>query len=52
MSEPLLSVRDLAKHFIGHRSLLGTAKAHVRAVDGVSFDVIGRVKLCLVVLSC
>ena len=39
MSEPLLSVRDLAKHFIGHRSLLGTAKAHVRAVDGVSFDV-------------
>jgi oligopeptide/dipeptide ABC transporter ATP-binding protein len=39
MSEPLLSVRDLAKHFIGHRSLLGTAKAHVKAVDGVSFDV-------------
>ena len=39
MSEPLLSVRDLAKHFIGHRSLFGAAKAHVRAVDGVSFDV-------------
>ena len=39
MSEPLLSVRDLTKHFIGHRSLLGVARAHVKAVDGVSFDV-------------
>jgi oligopeptide/dipeptide ABC transporter ATP-binding protein len=39
MSEPLLSVRDLKKHFVGHRSLLGTARGHVRAVDGISFDV-------------
>ena len=39
MSEPLLVVRDLAKHFVGHRSLLGAARSNVRAVDGVSFDV-------------
>jgi oligopeptide/dipeptide ABC transporter ATP-binding protein len=36
---PLLSVRDLAKTFPVEQGLFGRAVAHVRAVDGVSFDV-------------
>jgi peptide/nickel transport system ATP-binding protein len=38
-AEPLLRVRDLRKHFPIKGGLLGRAQAHVRAVDGVSFDV-------------
>ncbi|HVZ77439.1 MAG TPA: oligopeptide/dipeptide ABC transporter ATP-binding protein [Gemmatimonadaceae bacterium] len=36
---PLLSVRDLAKHFPQKAGLLGRARGVVRAVDGVSFDI-------------
>jgi oligopeptide/dipeptide ABC transporter ATP-binding protein len=36
---PLLSVRDLTKHFARKGSLFGGSKSVVRAVDGVSFDV-------------
>ena len=35
---PLLSVRDLTKHFPIRRGLLGRPAGEVRAVDGVSFD--------------
>ncbi|MBM4183274.1 MAG: ATP-binding cassette domain-containing protein [Gemmatimonadetes bacterium] len=35
---PLLEVRDLAKHFPVRRGSFGRVRAHVRAVDGVSFD--------------
>ena len=37
--DPLLSVRDLAKHFPIHTGLLRRKTGAVRAVDGVSFDV-------------
>jgi peptide/nickel transport system ATP-binding protein/oligopeptide transport system ATP-binding protein len=36
---PALEVRDLAKHFVAKRSLLGRPLASVRAVDGVSLAV-------------
>ncbi|HET6681604.1 MAG TPA: dipeptide ABC transporter ATP-binding protein [Gemmatimonadaceae bacterium] len=36
---PLLSVRDLVKHFPVRSGLFGRASGAVRAVDGVSFDV-------------
>ena len=36
---PLLSVRDLVKHFPIKRGLFGRQAGTVRAVDGVSFDV-------------
>ena len=36
---PLLSVRNLAKHYERKSGLFGGAKGVVRAVDGVSFDV-------------
>ena len=36
---PLLSVRDLVKHFPIRRGLFGRQAGTVRAVDGVSFDV-------------
>ncbi|HET7456978.1 MAG TPA: oligopeptide/dipeptide ABC transporter ATP-binding protein [Gemmatimonadaceae bacterium] len=36
---PLLSVRDLTKHFPIKKGLFGRAAGAVRAVDGVSFDV-------------
>jgi oligopeptide/dipeptide ABC transporter ATP-binding protein len=36
---PLLAVRDVVKHFVARRSLLGAPLAIVRAVDGVSFEV-------------
>jgi len=35
---PLLEVRDLAKHFPVRRGPFGRSRGHVRAVDGVSFD--------------
>ena len=38
MSQPLLSVNDLAKRFAVEQGLFGRAVAHVRAIDGVSFD--------------
>ncbi|MEQ9459786.1 MAG: ATP-binding cassette domain-containing protein [Phycisphaeraceae bacterium] len=37
-SAPLLSVRDLKTHFPVKRGLLRKTVGHVRAVDGVSFD--------------
>lgn len=36
---PLLSVRGLVKHFPIRRGVLGRTVGHVRAVDGVSFDI-------------
>jgi oligopeptide/dipeptide ABC transporter ATP-binding protein len=35
---PLLSVRGLEKHFPVRKGLLGAVSEHVKAVDGVSFD--------------
>jgi len=37
--KPLLSVRDLKKHFPIKGGILGRTQAMVQAVDGVSFDV-------------
>ncbi len=39
-AQPLLSCRNLVKHFPIKRSLLGRPSAVVRAVDGVNFDVV------------
>ena len=36
---PLVSIRDLAKHFPVHGGLLGRTVGHVKAVDGVSLDI-------------
>jgi peptide/nickel transport system ATP-binding protein len=36
--EPLLRVRDLKKHFPIHSGVMSQVVGHVRAVDGVSFD--------------
>ncbi|MCP3991206.1 MAG: ABC transporter ATP-binding protein [Actinomycetia bacterium] len=36
--EVLIEVRDLAKHFPIHKGILGRTVGHVRAVDGISFD--------------
>jgi len=36
---PLLEVRDLVKHFPVRRGAFGRTLGHVRAVDGVSFDI-------------
>jgi oligopeptide transport system ATP-binding protein len=44
----LLEVRDLAKHFPVRRGLTKKVVAHVRAVDGVSFDVCEGETLALV----
>ncbi|WP_425492322.1 ABC transporter ATP-binding protein [Halovivax gelatinilyticus] len=38
-TEPLLSVRDVTKHFLVKSGLLNRREKRVRAVDGVSFDV-------------
>ncbi len=45
---PLLQVRDLRKHFTRPRGLLGRQREVVRAVDGVSFDVMPGETLGLV----
>ena len=37
--EPLLKVRDLTKHFPITGGVFSRVKAHVRAVDGISFDI-------------
>ena len=37
--EPLLSVRNLKKHFPQRRGFFGRESGQVRAVDGVNFDV-------------
>ncbi|MAE46507.1 MAG: oligopeptide ABC transporter ATP-binding protein OppF [Planctomycetes bacterium] len=40
MSQPLLKVQDLTKHFpVGPRTILGKAEQFLRAVDGVSFQI-------------
>jgi oligopeptide transport system ATP-binding protein len=39
VSEPLLEVRDLKKHFPAGGSLLGGGRRWIKAVDGVSFTV-------------
>src|SRR5436305_7971808 len=40
MSEPLVVARDLVKHFpVSRGALLGGSRAHVHAVDGVSFEI-------------
>jgi oligopeptide/dipeptide ABC transporter ATP-binding protein len=39
MSEPLLEVRDLKKHFPVGGSLLGRGQGWVKAVDGISFTI-------------
>ena len=38
MAEPLLRVRELSKHFPIRKGLFTRTVGHVRAVDGVSFD--------------
>jgi oligopeptide/dipeptide ABC transporter ATP-binding protein len=47
-SAPLLSVRDLSKHYTRKGGLFGGDKSVVRAVDGVSFDVFAGETLALV----
>ena len=37
--QPVLSVRDLKKHFPIKGGVFGRTRGHVRAVDGVSFDI-------------
>ncbi|MCG2625388.1 dipeptide ABC transporter ATP-binding protein [Bradyrhizobium sp. WYCCWR 13023] len=44
----LLEVNGLVKHFVAERSLLGRARAHVKAVDGVSFSLEAGKTLALV----
>lgn len=47
-NEPLLSVRDLKKYYPITGGFLGRVRGHVRAVDGVSFDVMPGETLSLV----
>src|SRR6201981_2429123 len=44
----LLEVEGLVKHFVAERSLFGRARAHVKAVDGVSFSLEAGKTLALV----
>ncbi len=48
MSEPVVSVSGLTKHFPVRRGLLQRTVAMVRAVDGVSLDIAPGETLCLV----
>ncbi|MDB4915281.1 MAG: oligopeptide/dipeptide transporter, ATPase subunit [Gemmatimonadetes bacterium] len=48
MSTPLLSVRDLVKHFPIKSGIFGKVSGQVRAVDGISFDVNAAETLALV----
>jgi oligopeptide/dipeptide ABC transporter ATP-binding protein len=45
---PLVAVENLAKHFPMRRGLLSRAAGHIRAVDGVSFDIQRGATLALV----
>jgi oligopeptide/dipeptide ABC transporter ATP-binding protein len=47
-AQPLLSVRDLTKHFPIKRGVFGRVAGQVRAVDGISFDVAPAETLALV----
>jgi oligopeptide/dipeptide ABC transporter ATP-binding protein len=48
VTAPVLAVDNLVKHFPVQRGLLKTTVAHVRAVDGVSFEIKPGETLCLV----
>jgi oligopeptide/dipeptide ABC transporter ATP-binding protein len=48
MSEPVLAVEGLTKHFPVERGILRRAVAWVQAVDGVDFDIAPGETLCLV----
>jgi oligopeptide transport system ATP-binding protein len=48
MSEPLLALKDVTKHFVVRRSLMGMPTSVVRAVDGVSFSIEAGETLALV----
>ncbi len=48
MAEPLLSVRGLTKHYPIRKGLFSRTVGHVRAVDGVSFDLMPGETLGLV----
>lgn len=48
MTDPILVVSDLVKHFPVQRGLLKKTVAHVKAVDGVSFSIAPGETLCLV----
>ena len=48
VTETVLKVTDLKKHFPIHRGVLSRVVAHVQAVDGVSFEIRRGETLCLV----